>query len=152
MNTEKITLNINAIELANIDLLVENGFAANRSELMKTAIKQYLANLESETKHLLNVQESNAKTSKKHWILGMHHLSAKTVDELIRKNSITDIVVYGILIIDNKIPLSQLRQCVRSIKVYGPIRASKEIKNYYKDNFQWTHLKQMNGPKSYQNH
>lgn len=132
MSTEKITLNVNAIDLANIDLLVENGFAANRSELMKTAIKQHLNNLDKETKQLISVEEAKAAQYKKHWVFGMYRLSEKMVKQYIAKKEHWSFVTYGLMIIDSKVTLEQLKLCIDDIKVFGTMSASKDIKNYYK--------------------
>lgn len=134
MSTEKITLNVSAIDLANIDLLVENGFSSNRSELMKTAIKQYLNNLESETKELISSEQTLAKKNKQHWVFGGHRLSESLIKEHLNDNIIVSYVIYGILVVDKNISLSQIKECVKDIKVYGVIKASKEIKDFIKNN------------------
>ena len=132
MSTEKITLNISAIDLANIDLLVENGFASNRSDLMKTAIKQHLSNLDKETKQLILVEETEAAQNKKHWIFGIHRINSKTIKQHIDNNEHWSIVTYGMLIIDSNVTLAEMRECIEDIKVFGSIRANKDIKDYYK--------------------
>jgi metal-responsive CopG/Arc/MetJ family transcriptional regulator len=133
MSTEKITLNVSAIDLANVDLLVENGFASNRSELMKTAIKQYLNNLDKETKQLILVEKNEAERYKKHWIFGIQRLSFETINHYIEQNERWSIVTYGMLIIDSKITLSQMKQCIDDIKVFGAMRANKDVRDFYKN-------------------
>lgn len=132
MNTDKITLNVNAIDLANIDLLVENGFAANRSELMKTAIKTYLANLESDTKQLIQVKQQEAETNHWHWFFGFNKISLKYINECIKSNKKASISSYGMFKVDKNVPLELMKECITELKIYGPFKASKEIKEYYK--------------------
>ena len=132
MNTDKITLNVNAIDLANIDLLVENGFATNRSELMKTAIKTYLANLESDTKQLIQTKQQEAETNHWHWFFGFNKITEKFVNERIRNNKKVSITSYGMFKVDKNISLELMKQCITELKIYGPFKASKEIKDYYK--------------------
>jgi len=133
MNTEKITLNISAIDLANIDLLVENGFASNRSELLKTAIKHYLSNLGNETKKLIQIEEMQAEKSKYHWVFGGHRLSLNDVEKCIDSNEKITYVIYGILLVEKGVSLSKLKKCITGIKVYGIIKANKEIKDFIKN-------------------
>src|SRR5437868_1716444 len=42
-DTEKITINLGLIDLGQIDLLVEEGFYSNRTDLIRTAIRNQLA-------------------------------------------------------------------------------------------------------------
>ena len=79
---------MNAMDLADIDLLVENGFAANRSEFMKTAIKSYLANREDETKQLLETEKHNAKIDHRHWFFGFNKITEKYLNEKVKLTSI----------------------------------------------------------------
>lgn len=132
MNTEKITLNMNAMDLADIDLLVENGFAANRSELMKTAIKSYLANRENETKELIEVQKHEAKINHWHWFFGFNKITERYLKEKLLDNQIESISSYGTFTVDKDVSLDLMKQCVKEIKIHGTFKASKEIKDYYK--------------------
>jgi len=132
MNTEKITLNMNAMDLADIDLLVENGFAANRSEFMKTAIKSYLANREGETKQLLETEKHNAKIDHRHWFFGFNKISEKYLNEKLLENKIVSISSYGMFTVDKNVSLDLMKQCIKDIKIHGTFKAPKEIKDYYK--------------------
>src|SRR5262245_57619622 len=43
IETEKITINLGLIDLGQIDLLVQEGFYSNRTDLIRTAIRNQLA-------------------------------------------------------------------------------------------------------------
>ncbi len=133
MNTEKITLNVNSIDLANIDLLVEHGFAANRSELMKNSIKNYLMSLDKETRLLLNAMQMKAEREQRQWYFGFNKLGIDYFNEMISGNVTGKILAYGTFSISNKIPLDVIKKVITEIKVYGVFRATKEVKNFYKD-------------------
>ena len=133
MSTEKITLNINSIDLANIDLLVENGFAANRSELMKTAIKNYLLKLDEETKELLQAKKHEAGIEKAAWFFGFNKIDMDYIKAQIKANMTVKVLAYGTITIDKKIPIELLKQYITDIKVYGVFKAQKEVKDYYKN-------------------
>lgn len=132
MNTEKITLNVNTIDLANIDLLVEHGFAANRSELMKNAIKNYLIGLDKETRLLLNAMQMKAEKEQDQWYFGFNKLGMDYFNEMISKNQTGKILAYGTFSIDKNIPIDVIKKVIKEVKVYGVFRASKEVKNFYK--------------------
>ena len=133
MNTEKITLNMNTIDLANIDLLVEHGFAANRSELMKNAIKNYLLGLDKETRLLLNAMQMKAEKEMRQWYFGFNKLNFDYFNEMISSNATGKILSYGTFSIGKSIPLEVVKKVIKEIKVYGVFRASKEVKDYYKN-------------------
>ena len=56
-DTEKITINMNAVELGKIDLLVEQGHYSNRTDFIRSAIRSQLE------KHAVEVQQSVARHS-----------------------------------------------------------------------------------------
>src|SRR5947208_12734677 len=64
---EKITINIGYVDLGQIDLLVQEGFYANRTDLIRTAIRNQLA------VHADVVKQSVAR---KTLVLGIQHFSA----------------------------------------------------------------------------
>jgi Arc/MetJ-type ribon-helix-helix transcriptional regulator len=132
MNTEKLTLNINTIDLANIDLLVENGFASNRSDLMKNAIKNYLASLDKETKLLLNALQMKAEREQRQWYFGFNKLGIDYFNEMVSGQTTGKILAYGTFSISKKIPLDVIKKVIKEIKVYGVFIASKEVKDFYK--------------------
>src|SRR6201989_3435918 len=64
---EKITMNLGCVDLGQIDLLVQEGFYANRTDLIRTAIRNQLASHGDAVKQAV---------SRKTLALGIHHLSA----------------------------------------------------------------------------
>ncbi|MDB5842810.1 MAG: putative transcriptional regulator, CopG/Arc/MetJ family, partial [Polaromonas sp.] len=64
---EKITINLGYVDLGQIDLLVQEGFYANRTDLIRTAIRNQLGN------HAEVVRQVVAR---KTLVLGIQHFSA----------------------------------------------------------------------------
>ncbi|HSQ40505.1 MAG TPA: hypothetical protein VLM78_10130, partial [Anaerolineales bacterium] len=56
-DTEKITINMNAVELGKIDLLVEQGHYSNRTDFIRSAIRSQLE------KHTFEVQQAVTRSS-----------------------------------------------------------------------------------------
>ena len=66
--TEKITININAVDLGYIDVLVREGYYATRTEFIKTAIKQQLERHNRELERMIERKEQ-APLERRHWRL-----------------------------------------------------------------------------------
>jgi len=126
--TEKITININTVDLGYIDLLVSEGYYATRTEFIKTGIKKQLSMHENDTKHLLD-QRINYGYQ---FSVGVGGFTKSELEKVINKNE-TKIkgVFVGVFVLSKDITLELLEQAVESIKVYGVCKCSKEIKDKY---------------------
>lgn len=124
--TEKITININAVDLGYIDVLVREGYYTTRTEFIKTAIKRQLEGHNRELERLIERKEQETP-----WIVGIggftknDFLKAKAAGQKLR------ITVVGLLIIPESIPLELIEETVDSINVYGVSRCSREVKARY---------------------
>ena len=118
-NSEKLTINISVVDLGEIDYLVEQGFYGNRTDFLRTAIKGQLQSHRA----WLN-KEVVAKTLE----IGVIRLRT---EDLCNKDY-QDYAVLGKLIIDESVSLEDLKAVFRSIKVYGKVQCSDEIRRFYK--------------------
>src|SRR3978361_1191224 len=84
---EKITINIGCVDLGQIDLLVQEGFYANRSDLIRTAIRAQLA------KHAKVVDQV---VTSKMLVVGTEHFSADDLRALQRAGQKLQIRVLGL--------------------------------------------------------
>lgn len=123
-NSEKITINVNHIDLGKIDLLVDNGFFSNRSDFIRTAIRNELNKKEA------YVEE---KIDKNGFILGIVKYSVEDFKKAIETNQLFNYTIIGLVIIDSKVSLDMVKQSVKKLDVKGTLIASKEIKDYLKD-------------------
>src|SRR5436190_18102532 len=69
---EKLTLNVNAVDLGRIELLVEQGYYANRAEFIRVAIHDQLG------KHAEAVREAAARQA---FVIGAIHLDKKSLEK-----------------------------------------------------------------------
>src|SRR5881397_2220220 len=69
--TEKITLNLGPIDLGQIDLLVQEGFYSNRTDFIRTAIRNLL------TTHAEAVKQTVAR---KTLVLGLQHYTREDLE------------------------------------------------------------------------
>ncbi len=127
--TEKITININTVDLGYIDLLVSEGYYATRTEFIKSAIKKQIDKHENDTKQLLEQRKSYGYE----FSIGVGGFSKSELEKIIKsKEKKLKIVFVGLFVLSKDITLELLEQTVESIKVYGVCRCSQEIKDKYK--------------------
>lgn len=117
-NSEKLTINISVVDLGKIDYLVEQGFYGNRTDFLRTAIKGQIRDHETWL---------NKEFVTKAMDIGIVTLYAK---DLCQKKH-QDYTVLGKLIIDSSITLDELKDVFRTIKVFGKVECSEEIKQFY---------------------
>lgn len=126
--TEKITINLNVTDLGYIDLLVDEGFYSNRTDLIKTAIRNQINAHSSEVKDLVHRKKEVYGYG---FGIGVLGLSKKRLEEAIEKNEKINMVVVGMLFIPSNVTLELMKEAIAAIKVYGSVRCSKEIKEHY---------------------
>ncbi len=86
--SEKITINLGFVDLGQIDLIVSDGFYSNRTDFIRTAIRNHL------DKH----REALAKSlERKNFDLGLHDYSRKFLEDLKRSGQTINIRVIGLV-------------------------------------------------------
>lgn len=127
--TEKITVNVNAVDLGYIDYLVSEGHYATRTEFIKIAIKAQLDKHEPACRQFIRRSEE----SDGEWFIGVGSIAVREVDaHIAQKKPKKRFWCVGMLVIEPDVPLEKLTQVYESIRVYGVCRASKEIKAFYR--------------------
>src|SRR5205809_7232913 len=71
--TEKITINLGIVDLGQIDLLVQEGFYANRTDFIRTAIRTLLASREAAV---------NQTVARRTMVLGTRHYSRRELEDI----------------------------------------------------------------------
>ena len=122
--TEKITINLGPIDLGQIDLLVEEGFYSNRTDLIRTAIRNQLAT---------HAQVVNETVTRRALVLGMQHFSKRDLEAARAAGEQFDIQVLGLASIAPDVTPSLASATIASITVLGALHASKEIKSALAD-------------------
>lgn len=122
--TEKMTINVNHIDLGKIDILVENSFFTNRSDFIRTAIRNELSK---------NEPFISKTIEKKEFAIGIAYLEADDFKNAIQNNQILTLNYIGLLVIKQNVTLEMIKKSVKKIDVKGTLIAPKEIKNYLKN-------------------
>lgn len=117
--TEKLTVNLTAVDLGRIELLVEQGFYANRAEFIRTAINQQLE------KHADTVREASAREG---LVVGAMSFGRRELEAYRKRGKKLAVKVVGYLSISPDVPASLAAATVESLTVRGVFRASPEVK------------------------
>lgn len=118
-DSEKITINLGPIDLGQIDLLVQEGFYANRTDLIRTAIRNQL------TQHADVVKQTVARKS---LVLGMQHYSRQDLEALQAAGERLRIHVLGLASIANDVSVELALATIESVFVLGALHASAVLK------------------------
>jgi Arc/MetJ-type ribon-helix-helix transcriptional regulator len=116
---EKITINVGFVDLGQIDLLVQEGFYANRTDLIRTAIRNQLA------AHADAVRQA---VSRKMLVLGIHHFSADDLRAIEQRGETVDMRVLGLASIATDVTPELARATIASLSVLGSFHASAGVK------------------------
>jgi Arc/MetJ-type ribon-helix-helix transcriptional regulator len=117
--TEKITINLGPIDLGQIDLLVQEGFYSNRTDLIRTAIRNQLQS------HADVVKQTVARKS---LVLGLQHFSRADLEAVRKAGERLDIQVLGLASIDHDVSPELAAETIGSVTVLGAFHASAAVK------------------------
>jgi Arc/MetJ-type ribon-helix-helix transcriptional regulator len=118
-DSEKITINLGYVDLGHIDLLVDEGFYSNRSDFIRTAIRNRL------DRHTDAVKESVAR---RHLNLGLRRYDRAELEGVRAAGESIHIQVLGLVVIAPDVSVDLARATIASIQVLGALQASPEIK------------------------
>ncbi|ACO79502.1 transcriptional regulator [Azotobacter vinelandii CA] len=117
--TEKITINLGVVDLGQIDLLVQEGFYSNRTDLIRTAIRNQLAT------HAEVIRETVAR---KTFVLGLQHYTRRDLEAVQAAGQRLQIQVLGLASIATDVPPELALATIDSIVVLGALHASAAVK------------------------
>ena len=123
-NSEKITINLSAVDLGRIDLLAEEGLYSNRTDFIRTAIRKEI------DAHREMVDRS---VTRRALALGLITYNRQALEECERKRQKLDIKVVGGVHLAKDVTPDLARRTIRSLKVHGILRASPAVKDALAD-------------------
>ncbi len=118
-DTEKVTVNLGYVDLGRIDLLVDDGFYSNRTDFIRTAIRNQLGT------HAESVAKSIARQTLE---LGIREFRRSDLEAARRAGEHLDIRVVGLARIASDVTPDLALATIRSISVLGALQASAEVK------------------------
>ena len=117
--SEKITINVGLVDLGQIDLLVNEGFYANRTDFIRTAIRRQLES---------RAAAVNDTVARRTLILGTQHLSRRDLEQLRDAGQTVKLHVLGLATIGNDVSPELALATIASVEVLGAFRAPRAVK------------------------
>ena len=124
LDSEKITINLGVVDLGQIDLLVDEGFYANRTDLIRTAIRNQL---------LVHTDTVKQTIARRTLVLGLQHLSRADLERALAAKQMLRIEVVGLARIADDVPAELARATVASVTVLGAFHASDAVRKALAD-------------------
>ena len=118
-DSEKITINLGVVDLGHIDLLVQEGFYSNRTDLIRTAIRNQLAS------HAEVLRQTVARRT---LVLGLQDFSRRDLEALRRSGKKLRIQALGLVRIADDVSPALAKDTIESIAVLGALHASAAVK------------------------
>jgi Arc/MetJ-type ribon-helix-helix transcriptional regulator len=123
-DSEKITINLGYVDLGHIDLLVQEGFYSNRTDFIRTAIRNQLdrqtdAVKQSVARHQLD--------------LGLRQYSRQDLEAVQAAGETLHIQLLGLAVIAPDVSPELARETIASIHVLGALQATPAVKAALRD-------------------
>jgi Arc/MetJ-type ribon-helix-helix transcriptional regulator len=123
-DSEKITINLGYVDLGHIDLLVQDGFYSNRTDFIRTAIRNQVE------RHAEATRQSVARRSLD---LGMRHFTRADLEAAQARGEVLHIRVLGLASIAADVSPELARATIASLSVLGALQASPAVKSALAD-------------------
>src|SRR6476620_4408499 len=117
--SEKITINLGPVDLGQIDLLVQEGFYSNRTDLIRTAIRNQLS------AHADVIKQTVAR---RRLVLGLQHFSRADLEAVRDAGQKLQIQVLGLASIGADVTPKLALEAIDSVVVLGALHASAAVK------------------------
>jgi Arc/MetJ-type ribon-helix-helix transcriptional regulator len=117
--SEKITINIGLVDLGQIDLLVDEGFFANRTDFIRTAIRRQLDSRETVVHNTVQ---------RRALVLGTQNLSRRELERLRDAGQQIELRVLGLATVADDVSPELALATIASVEVLGAFRAPRAVK------------------------
>jgi Arc/MetJ-type ribon-helix-helix transcriptional regulator len=117
--SEKITINVGLVDLGQIDLLVDEGFFANRTDFIRTAIRRQLDDRSEAVERTV---------ARRKLVLGIEHYSRHDLEQLLAAGRMVELRVLGLASIAEDVSPELAVATIAAVEVLGAFRASQAVK------------------------
>ena len=118
-DSEKLTINLGFVDLGSIDLLVRDGFYSNRSDFIRTAIRNQLA------AHADTAKQAASRLTLE---LGLRTFGRQDLEAAQAAGERLKIRVLGLAVIADDVTPDLAKATIKSITVLGALHAPAEVK------------------------
>jgi Arc/MetJ-type ribon-helix-helix transcriptional regulator len=123
-DSEKITINLGYVDLGHIDLLVQEGFYSNRTDFIRTAIRNQLDRQTDAVKQ---------SVARRQLDLGLRQYSRRDLEAAKAAGEKLEVQVLGLAVIAADVSPELARETIASIHVLGALQASPAVKAALRD-------------------
>lgn len=117
--TEKITINLGLVDLGQIDLLVDEGFFANRTDFIRAAIRRQLD---------ARSEALDRTVARRKLVLGIEHYSRSDLEQLLDAGRMIELRVLGLASVAEDVSAELALATIASVEVLGAFRAPQAVK------------------------
>lgn len=125
--TEKMTVNVGVVDLGQIDLLVQEGFYSNRSDLVRTALRNQLA---------LHADAVKQTVVRRTLSVGLLHFGRAELERVVAAGQRLQVQVVGLARIADDVSPELARAAIESVTVLGAFQASPAVRRALSDRTQ----------------
>ena len=122
--TEKLTINLGVVDLGQVDLLVQEGFYSNRTDLIRTAIRNQLA---------VHADEVKRTVARRTLVLGLQNFTRADLERAQAAGQRLQIQVLGLARIADDVSPELARATIESVEVLGAFHASVAVRRALAD-------------------
>lgn len=122
--TEKLTVNLGVVDLGQIDLLVQDGFYSNRTDLIRTAIRNQLA---------VHSDQVKSTVARRTLVLGLQSFSRADLERVQASGETVRIQVLGLARIADDVSPELALATIQSVEVLGAFHASAAVRRALAD-------------------
>jgi len=122
--TEKMTVNVGVVDLGHVDLLVQEGFYSNRSDLIRTALRNQLA---------LHADTVRKTVARRTLTVGLQHYSRADLETVVAAGQRLQVQVVGLARIADDVTPELARAAIEAVTVLGAFQASPAVRRALSD-------------------
>jgi Arc/MetJ-type ribon-helix-helix transcriptional regulator len=123
-DSDKVTVNVGLVDLAQVDLLVSEGFYSNRTDFVRTAIRNQL---------MVHADAIRQTVVRKRYVVGQHRYSRKELEQVVAAGEKLDVHVLGLAVIEDDVPAELASAAIATIQVLGAFIASPAVRQALAD-------------------
>jgi Arc/MetJ-type ribon-helix-helix transcriptional regulator len=122
--SEKITVNMSIVDLGKIDLLVAEGHYTNRTDCLRTAVRDLLAR---------HARDIDGGTTRRALAVGLMHYDRADLEQRRERGERFAIRAVGMVHLADDIPPDLARDTIESLRVFGVLRCSDAVREALAD-------------------
>jgi Arc/MetJ-type ribon-helix-helix transcriptional regulator len=126
-DTDKVTVNLGLVDLAQMDLLVDEGFYTNRTDFVRTAVRNQLQ------QHAEAIRQT---VLRKRFVMGLQRYTRADLERVVAAGEQLEIHVLGLATLEDDVTPELATAAIASIHVLGAFVASAAVKHALADRIQ----------------